>query len=151
MTAKVEYAIRACLQLAADAAAGPVTAARIAEEQDIPLKFLHAVLTELKRARLVLSTRGSGGGFLLARSADDISVADVFRAIDGPMLTVRDRGLSDLRYQGAAEPLLELWLATRTSLRDVFERTTLADIVRRELPTAVTELAERYREDRRHE
>ncbi|OXM59340.1 RrF2 family transcriptional regulator [Amycolatopsis vastitatis] len=150
VTAKVEYAIRACVQLAADEDDGSATAAQLADKQGIPHKFLHAVLTDLKRARLVHSVRGPDGGYTLARPATAISIADIFRAIDGPMLTVRDQGLSDLHYTGPAGPLLELWMATRTSLRDVFEKTTLADVVANDLPAAVTELASRYREDRRH-
>lgn len=147
----MEYALRASVQLAAEADEGPVPAARLAGGQDIPLNFLHTVLTELKRARLVRSTRGPEGGFVLARSASEISVADIFRAIDGPLLTVRDRSLSDLGYVGpAAGALQDLWMATRTSLRDVFEVTTLADLASGVLPPSITEMANRYREDRRY-
>jgi Rrf2 family protein len=147
----MEYALRAGVALAAESEDRPVTAARLASAQDIPLNFLHTVLTELKRARLVRSTRGPDGGFVLARSAEEISVADIFRAIDGPLLTVRDRSLSNLGYVGpAADALQDLWMATRTSLRDVFEVTTLADLGSGRLPPSITELANRYREDRRY-
>ena len=121
VSTKANYALRAMAQLAVGSSEGPITAARLAAEQDIPLKFLHAVLTELKRARLVRSTRGADGGFTLWRPAEEITLADVLRAVDGPMLSVRDSSLAALDYVGPARGLLDVWMATRTSLRNVFE------------------------------
>ncbi|MFE0047377.1 RrF2 family transcriptional regulator [Streptomyces albireticuli] len=148
ISAKSDYALRAMAQLARDSADGsPVKAVRLASEQDIPLKFLQGVLSELRRARLVHSTRGPEGGFVLARPAAEITLADVYRAIDGPLINVRDTRLSDIGYTGPAEPLRELWMAARSSLRNVLEQVTLADLDAGALPAAVTELAEQYRRD----
>ena len=151
VTAKVDYALRAMAQLAAESADGPVAATRLAERQAIPLKFLHGVLADLKRARLVRSTRGPDGGYELWRPPGEITVADVFRAIDGPLVTVRDVGLYDLEYTGPAETLREVWMAARASLRNVFEKVTLADLVDGRLPPAAAALAAEYINDRRHQ
>lgn len=148
ITAKVDYALRAMAQLAAEPAGRPVAAARLADEQAIPLKFLHGVLADLKRARLVRSTRGAVGGYELWRPATDITVADVFRAIDGPLVTVRDTVLSDLEYTGPAAVLREVWMAARASLRQVFENVTLADLVAGELPSDTLALAAEYKAGR---
>jgi Rrf2 family protein len=150
VTAKVDYALRAMAQLAADSSGGPVAATRLAEQQDIPLKFLHGVLADLKRARLVRSTRGPVGGYELGRPPGEITIADVFRAVDGPLVTVRDSEFSELEYTGPAKTLLEVWMAARASLRWVFERVTLADLVAGELPPAATELADQYKADQRY-
>ncbi len=150
VTAKVDYALRAMAQLAAEAAAGPVPATRLADQQAIPLKFLHGVLADLKRARLVRSTRGAEGGYELARPAGDITVADVFRAVDGPLVTVRDdMPFAELEYRGPAETLREVWMAARASLRKVFERITLDDLVSGELPPHAAALVTEYKNDTR--
>jgi Rrf2 family protein len=148
ITAKVDYALRAMAQLAAEPVGRPVAAIRVADEQGIPLKFLHGVLADLKRARLVRSTRGADGGYELWRPATDITVADVFRAIDGPLVTVRDTVLSDLEYTGPATGLRDVWMAARASLRQVFENVTLADLVRGELPSDTLALAAQYKAGR---
>jgi Rrf2 family protein len=150
VSAKADYALRAMVQLAADSSQGPVTAGRLAEAQDIPPKFLHGVLTELRRARLVRSTRGKEGGFELWRPAAEISLADVLRAVDGPMVNVRDTSLGELTYPGPAEPLREVWMAARASLRHVFERVSIADVAAGGLPATVAALAGEYRDDVRH-
>lgn len=150
VTAKVDYALRAMAQLAAESAAGPVPATRLADQQGIPLKFLHGVLGDLKRARLVRSTRGAEGGYELGRAAGDITVADVFRAVDGPLVTVRDdMPFSELEYHGPAQTLPQVWMAARASLRKLLERITLADLVSGELPPHAVELATEYRNDTR--
>jgi Rrf2 family protein len=148
ITAKVDYALRAMAQLAAEPAGHPVAANRLAEEQAIPLKFLHGVLADLKRARLVRSTRGQDGGYELWRPAAEITVADIFRAIDGPLITVRDTVLSELAYTGPATALREVWMAARSSLRQVFENVTLADLVRGDLPSDTLALAAEYKAGR---
>jgi Rrf2 family protein len=157
VSAKADYALRAMVQLAADTAAtgtnaeteGPVTAARLAEEQQIPVRFLHGVLTELRRARLVRSTRGKEGGFELLRPAAEISLADVLRAVDGPMVNVRDTSLGELVYPGPTEPMRDVWMAARASLRQVFERVSIADLADGALPSSVAQLAADYRDDSR--
>jgi len=151
VTAKVDYALRAMAQLAAESSRGPVSATRLAEQQAIPLKFLHGVLADLKRARLVRSTRGPDGGYELGRPAGEITLADVFRSIDGPLVTVRDMNFSELEYAGPAEPLREVWMAARASLRNVFENVTLADLASGELPPYPAGLATAYRNDPRNQ
>lgn len=150
VSTKADYALRAMAQLAADATHGPVAANRVATEQGIPLKFLHGLLTELKRARLVRSTRGPEGGFELSRPAAEITLADVLRAVDGPLITVHDTSLSELRYPGPAHPLSDVWMAARTSLRHVFEQVTIADLTANHLPQPVADLATEYRQDTRY-
>jgi Rrf2 family protein len=142
--ATVDYAIRAMAELAA-AGGGPVKAEQLAEAQGIPLKFLRAILTDLRRGRLVTSQRGPEGGFELARPADAISLADIFRAVDGPLAPVRDQSLREMTYEGAAEELPIVWMAVRANLRRVLEGVSVADLADRRLPTAVTDLAEEYR------
>ena len=142
--AKVDYAIRALAELAA-AGEGPVKAEQLADAQDIPLNFLRDILTDLRRARIVRSHRGPEGGFVLGRPADEIALADIFRAVDGPLAEVRDQSLSAMTYQGAAEELPVVWMAVRAVLRRVLETTTIADLANGALPPAVTDLAEEYR------
>ena len=150
ISAKADYAVRALAQLAQDGVDGPVKAEHVATEQDIPLKFLLGILRELRQARLVRSTRGPEGGYELYRPASEITLADVIRAVDGPLASVRDLSLSDLRYPGPAEPLAEVWMAVRGSLRSVLEHTTLADLVADRLPRHVRKLAADYRADTRY-
>jgi len=126
------------------AAAGPghVTADQLARTQAIPGKFLEAILTQLRRAGLVRSQRGPEGGFWLARPAGDISLADVIRAIDGPLLGVRGERPENLGYTGAAEPLQSVWIALRANERAILEEVTLEHIVTGSLPPSVRKLAE---------
>ena len=142
--ASVDYAIRAMAELAS-AGDGPVTAEELARAQGIPLKFLRGIMTELKRSRLVSSQRGPDGGFVLTRPAEEISLADIFRAIDGPLATVRDQSLSSMSHTGAAAELPTVWMAVRASLRRVLEGVTIADLAAGSLPAAITDLASEYR------
>jgi Rrf2 family protein len=120
---------------------GPVKGERLASSQEIPLKFLENILTELRRAELVATQRGADGGYRLARPADEISLADVIRAVDGPLANVRGERPDVVTYAGAAGPLQDVWLAVRTNLRAVLETVTLADVAAGRLPDAVAELA----------
>jgi len=140
VSAKADYAVRAVVEVAA-ADDGPVKAERIAQAQEIPLKFLENILTDLRHAGVVRSQRGVDGGFWLARPADEITVADVIRAVDGPLANVRGVRPESVTYAGTAEPLREVWVAVRASLRRVLETVTLADLARGELPAVVDELA----------
>lgn len=117
----------------------------IATSQGISLKYLLDILRDLKRAELIRSRRGPDGGFTLSRSADAISVADVFRAIDGPLADVHDESLRNLSYASPAESLPQVWMAVRGSLRRVLETVSIADLVAGDLPPAVTELSAEYR------
>ncbi len=141
ITSRADYAVRAALVLAADAD-GLVRGEDIAAAQDIPGKYLETILGELRSAGLVRSQRGARGGYRLARPADEIAVADVIRAVEGPLATVRGEPVEELTYAGAAEPLRELWVAVRAALRDVLEDVTLADVAAGSLPAAVHELAD---------
>jgi Rrf2 family protein len=141
---RVDNAVRAMSVLAiADDPA--VKADTIAQCQDISLKYLLDILRDLKRAELVRSKRGPDGGFTLSRPPEDISLADVFRAVDGPLADVHDASLRGLSYPAPAASLPEVWMAIRGSLRRVLERVTLADLVAGRLPPEVAELADEYR------
>lgn len=141
--AKADYAVRALVELAARSS-GPVTAPvkaeSIARAQGIPLRFLLAILGELKRASLVHSQRGQEGGYVLAVAPELITVADVIRVVDGPLASVQGQRPEQLSYPGPAEPLRDVWVAVRASLRDVLETTTIADIAAGRLPDRVREL-----------
>ena len=120
---------------------GPVKAETIATTQDIPHKFLEGILGDLRRAGIVGSRRGGGGGYRLARAAGAITVADVIRAVDGPIVSVRGERPTGLSYSGSAEPLLPLWIALRANVRKILEGVTLADIAADALPEPVRALA----------
>jgi Rrf2 family protein len=130
VSAKVDYALRAVVELAA-APPGFVKAERLADAQQIPLKFLENILLELRRAEIVSSQRGAEGGYRLAKPAEEVSVADVIRAVEGPIATVRGARPEDVEYTGAAAPLREVWIELRASMRAVLEETSLADLVAR--------------------
>jgi Rrf2 family protein len=140
VSAKVDYAVRAGAELAA-AGAGPVKGERIAHAQEIPLKFLENILLDLKHAGLVNSQRGVEGGCWLARPAEQISLADVIRAVEGPIANVRGLRPEQVEYAGAAEPLRDAWIAVRANLRAVLETVTLADLAAGRLPDEVAAIA----------
>ena len=141
VTAKVDYAVRAGAELAAASGEGPVKGERIAHSQQIPLKFLENILLELKHAGLVQSQRGADGGYWLAQPADEISLADVIRAVEGPIANVRGERPEHVEYPGAAAPLREVWIAVRGNLRAVLEAVTLADVAAGNLPDEVSRIA----------
>lgn len=134
ITAKADYAVRAALELAAAPDGGPVKGERLATAQDIPLQFLEHILLELKHARLVQARRGARGGYWLARPAEEITVADVIRAVEGPLANIHENRPEDLHYEGAAERLRDVWVAVRANLRGVLENVTLADVASGRLP-----------------
>ena len=140
VTAKADYAVRAVLELAT-VDEGLVKGERIAQAQGIPLKFLENILSDLRHAGLVRSQRGADGGYWLNRPAAEITVADVIRAVEGPLASVRGQRPEDIAYEGAAKPLLKVWIAVRASLRSVAEQVTLADIAAGALPEHVATLA----------
>jgi Rrf2 family protein len=169
ITAKVDYAVRTLLEIAraprvsqaqigSDAAVLPdgsivqavpmITAAAvvkadaIATAQRIPPKVLETVLAELRRADLVTSRRGPDGGYWLARPAAEISIADVIRAIEGPLASVRGQRPEDVNYPGAAEPLQRVWIALRVNIRAVLENVSIDDIAQNRLPGFVAALTE---------
>jgi Rrf2 family protein len=140
VSAKADYAIRAAVELAA-AGDGPVKGDRIARAQGIPPNFLENILADLRNSGLVASRRGADGGYWLARPAGEVSLADVIRAVDGPLANVRGVRSEQVAYAGSAEPLRDVWIAVRASLRGVLEHVTLADLARGELPEHVRVLA----------
>jgi len=141
ISAKVDYAMRALVELAAaDDRGRPVTAERLADAQGIPQKFLQNILLELRRAGIVASHRGPEGGHALARPADRITVADVVRAVDGPLGAVAGRAPEDMEYHGSTMRLRDTWVAVRASVRGVLEGITLADIASDHLPDSIASL-----------
>lgn len=139
ITAKADYAVRTLVELAA-AGGVPGKAEALAGAQNIPHKFLESVLSDLRRADLVRSRRGPDGGYWLARSPTEISVADIVRAVEGPLASVRGQRPEDVEYPGPAKPLQLVWLAVRANMRAVLEEVSLADIVDDDMPPFVSEL-----------
>jgi Rrf2 family protein len=140
VSAKVDYALRACAELAA-AGDGPVKGDRLAQAQEIPLKFLENILLDLKHAGLVQSQRGAEGGYWLSLSPEEISLADVIRAVEGPIANVRGLRPEQVEYAGTAAPLRDVWIAVRANLRAVLEVVTLADVAAGRLPDEVAVIA----------
>ena len=139
ITARVDYAVRAALELAA-AAPGALTADRIATAQGIPARVLQAILGDLQRAHLVTSQRGRDGGYRLAMPASEVSIARVMRIEQGFLAEVHGQRPEDVAYPGAAEGLASVWVAAREAYRRVLEEVTLADVVAGALPAPVAEL-----------
>ena len=149
VTARVDYAVRALVQLAADASVTPVKAEHLATAQQIPLKFLLEILRQLKQHKLLVSRRGPEGGYTLARPPAEIAIADVIRAVEGPLATVRDTSPATLDYEGPTESLRTVWIAVRGSLRHVLEDVTLQDVMTGRLPKHVVAIADKYGVDER--
>ncbi|HZI91934.1 MAG TPA: Rrf2 family transcriptional regulator [Thermoleophilaceae bacterium] len=139
ISAKADYAVRAAVELAVAAPDRPVKGEHVASAQAIPIKFLENILVDLRQAGIVQSRRGPDGGYWLARPAAEVTVADVIRASDGPLASVRGEKPEDLAYEGAAAELRQVWIALRTSMRDVLERVTLDDLAGGRLPAEITE------------
>jgi Rrf2 family protein len=142
ISAKADYAVRAVVELAAAEGDKPVKAERIATAQEIPLNFLENILGELRHAGVVRSHRGAEGGFRLARPAAEVTVADVIRAVEGPLASVRGGPPEDAAYLGPASSLLRVWIAVRANLRRVVESVTIADIAADQLPATIDELTD---------
>lgn len=142
ISAKADYAVRAVVELAAANGEKPVKAELIANAQEIPLNFLENILGELRHAGIVRSQRGAEGGFRLAKPANMIAVADVIRAVEGPLASVRGAPPEESVYHGASEALPRVWIAVRANLRKVVENVTVADIASGKLPKAIDKLAE---------
>jgi Rrf2 family protein len=141
ISAKADYALRAAAELAT-ADGGPVKGERLATAQQIPPKFLENILGDLRHAGLVRSQRGADGGYWLQRPAEEITLAEIVRAVEGPLATVRGQRPEDVEYGGAAQPLQRVWIAVRRNLREVLEQVTLADLAAQRLPTEVERLAD---------
>ena len=140
ISAKTDYAIRATLELAATGDGRPVKGETLASAQQLPLRFLENILTQLRHAGLVESRRGAEGGYRLARPGSEITLADVIRAIDGPLAGVSGARPETLDFDGVAAPMRDIWIAVRAALREVLEGVSLADVVAGELPERVQRL-----------
>jgi Rrf2 family protein len=141
LSARVDYALRAVVELAAANGDRPVTADQLAQAQAIPPKFLESILLQLRRGGIVNAQRGPEGGYWLARAAADISLADVIRVIDGPLANVRGQRPEAVGYHGAARSLQEVWIALRASEREILELVSVADVAAGTLPERVRELS----------
>ncbi|MGZ5310274.1 MAG: RrF2 family transcriptional regulator [Solirubrobacterales bacterium] len=139
ISAKADYAVRAAVELAGSGEE-PVKGERLAEAQGIPLQFLEHILLELKHARLVRARRGARGGYWLARPPEEITLANVIRAVEGPLANIQDMAPEATDYPGTAKDLTDVWIAVRASLRRVLERVTIADLRDGEIPAEVLEL-----------
>ncbi len=139
ISARVDYAIRASLELAAGGPE-PLTSERIAAAQKVPVRFLQAILADLTAARLVASTRGREGGYRLGRPATEISIADIMRVEQGFLADIHGERPEDLAYPGVSRELSKVWVAARASYRSVLERVTLADVLAGQLPEDIAAL-----------
>ena len=142
ISAKADYAVRASVELATADILKPIKGERLADAQKIPLRFLENILGELKHAGLVQSQRGAEGGYWLSRPPEEITLAEIIRAVEGPLASVRGERPEDLEYRGASKPLQDVWIALRTNIRGVLESVSLADVVAGELPQELAELTE---------
>lgn len=140
VSAKADYALRALVELSARGG-GPVKGEALAESQGIPPRFLESILAMLRNRGILASRRGAEGGYWLARPAEDITIAEVVRAADGPLASVRGIRPESVSYRGAAEPLAEVWIAVRVSLRAVLEEVTIADVASGHLPEPIATMA----------
>lgn len=141
ISARSDYAMRALLTLASSSD-GRVKGETLADAQRLPRKFLEQILSDLRKAGVVASHRGADGGYSLARSAREITLADVMRAVDGPLAEVRGLRPEHMIYEGAAEHLRDVWVAVRASLRAVLEAVTVADVVAGRLPRSVAKFVD---------
>ncbi|GAA0964452.1 Rrf2 family transcriptional regulator [Acrocarpospora macrocephala] len=140
LSARVDYALRAAAELAASGE-GPTTVGELAKGQEMPPKYLENILLQMRRAGLVRGQRGPEGGYVLARPASQISLADVIRAVDGPLANVRGERPEHVGYTGAAQALQQVWIALRASERAILEEVTLDQIASGDLPKRVTDLS----------
>lgn len=138
VSAKSDYALRALIEMTRRGDAGPVSAEELGRQQDIPHGFLQAILADLRRAEIVVSQRGQSGGWRLVAQPEDVSIADVIRAVDGPLVSVYGLRPEAVSYNETAEVLQHVWIAARSSLREVFENVSIAALASGALPDAVT-------------
>jgi Rrf2 family protein len=138
VSAKADYALRALIELSTGEDSTAISAEELGRRQEIPHGFLQAILADLRRAGVVMSQRGQAGGWRMARDAADVSVADVIRAVDGPLVSVYGLRPEAVSYDATAQVLQHVWIAARRALRDVFEEVSIAQLAAGDLPKAVT-------------
>lgn len=140
VTAKADYAVRAVVELAGGSSQSPLKVDEVAKAQHIPLSFLENILTQLRSAGIVRSQRGPEGGYWLARPPEEVNLAQVIRAVEGPLVGVRGQRPEEIEYEGSAESLQQVWIALRANLRKVLEHVTVADVAAGRLPKEVLTL-----------
>jgi len=140
VTAKADYAVRATIELAAGSQDSPRKVDEVAQAQDIPVSFLENILTQLRSAGIVRSQRGPEGGYWLAKPPDELELATVIRAVEGPLVGVRGQRPEEVSYNGSAQSLQQVWLALRANLRKVLEHVTVADVAAGKLPKEIVAL-----------
>jgi Rrf2 family protein len=140
VTAKADYAVRAAVELVASSREAPRKVDEVAQAQHIPVSFLENILTQLRSAGIVRSQRGPEGGYWLAQPADEVDLAKVIRAVEGPLVGVRGQRPEEIEYGGSAESLQQVWIALRANLRKVLEHVTVADVAAGKLPKEVLAL-----------
>ncbi|WP_413332822.1 RrF2 family transcriptional regulator [Brevibacterium sp. GP-SGM9] len=139
VTTKSDYALRALIEIARVDDGEPISADELGRRQDIPKGFLQAILADLRRVGILTSIRGKSGGWKLTKPAEEISVADVIRAVDGPLVSIYGQRPEAVSYDSTAESLQQVWIAARYSLRDVLEHVSIAQLAAKSLPEAVTD------------
>jgi Rrf2 family protein len=140
VTAKADYAVRAVVELADSDQASPRKVDEVAQAQSIPVSFLENILTQLRSSGIVRSQRGPEGGYWLAHPADEVNLAQIIRAVEGPLVGVRGQRPEEVEYAGSAESLQQVWIALRANLRAVLEQVTVADVAEGRLPKEVIAL-----------
>jgi Rrf2 family protein len=140
VTAKADYALRAVIELAGSSQQAPRKVDTVAQAQSIPVSFLENILTQLRSAGIVRSQRGPEGGYWLARPAEELDLATIIRAVEGPLVGVRGQRPEEVEYTGSAESLQQVWIALRANLRNVLEHVTVAEVAEGRLPRSVVEL-----------
>jgi Rrf2 family protein len=134
--------VRAALSLA-QVYPSVMSAQTVAQQQDMPRKFLEAILADLRRAGLVRAQRGAEGGYTLSRPPREVSIGSILRAVDGPLAAVRGMRPEETQYEGAAENLPRLWVAVRAAVREVVDEVSLADMLSGKMPAHVRRLTTR--------
>ena len=140
VTAKADYAVRAIVELAGSSQAAPRKVDDVAQAQGIPVSFLENILTQLRSSGIVRSQRGPEGGYWLAQPPEELNLASVIRAVEGPLVGVRGQRPEEIEYSGSAEQLQQVWIALRANLRKVLEEVTVADVASGKLPKDVLAL-----------
>jgi len=143
VTAKADYAVRAVIELADSSQGAPRKVDDIASAQSIPVSFLENILTQLRSAGVVRSQRGPEGGYWLAKPPNEVNLAQVIRAVEGPLVGIRGQRPEEIEYAGSSEALREVWIALRANLRKVLEQVTVADVAEGKLPKNVLALTQR--------
>jgi Rrf2 family protein len=140
VTAKADYAVRAVVELATSTQQAPRKVDEVAQAQGIPVSFLENILTQLRSSGIVRSQRGPEGGYWLAKPAEEVTLAHIIRAVEGPLVGVRGQRPEEIEYVGSAEALQSVWVALRANLRKVLEHVTVADVAAGKLPKDVLAL-----------